>query len=140
MRLTKRRRPPGIGFDMTPMIDVVFLLIIFFMTVSQQTILDAPPVELPQLAGSVDQEPTMVTLNILPNDSMLLSGQPIELAALENRLQRELIAVGGQPQRLIVVLRVDRRCDSTLVNRVVDLLKNLGISRTRIAVEVPNAG
>ncbi|HEU5118975.1 MAG TPA: biopolymer transporter ExbD [Isosphaeraceae bacterium] len=140
MRLNKRRRPPSIGFDMTPMIDVVFLLIIFFMTVSQQTILDAPPVELPRLAGSVDQEPTMVTLNILPNDSMLLSGQPIDLPALENRLQRELIAVGGEAQRLIVVLRVDRRCDSTLVNRVVDLLKNLGISRTRIAVEVPNAG
>lgn len=140
MRLNKRRRPPSIGFDMTPMIDVVFLLIIFFMTVSQQTIVDAPPVDLPQLAGAVDQEPAMVTVNILPNDSMLLSGRPIELPALENRFQRELIAVGGQPQRLIVVLRVDRRCDSTLVNRVVNLLKNLGITRTRIAVEVPNSG
>lgn len=140
MRLNKRRRPPSIGFDMNPMIDVVFLLIIFFMTVSQQTILDAPPVELPRLAGSVDQEPTMVTVNILPNDELLLSGQPIALPALENRLQRELIAVGGQPQRLVVVLRVDRRCDSALVNRVVLLLKNLGITRTRIAVEVPNSG
>jgi biopolymer transport protein ExbD len=125
---------------MTPMIDVVFLLIIFFMTVSQQTLLDAPPVELPRLSGSVDQEPTMVTINVLPDDSILLSGGPIDLPALESRLQRELIAVGGQPQRLIVVLRVDRRCDSALPNRVVALLKNLGITRTRIAVEVPNSG
>lgn len=140
MRLNKRRRPPSIGFDMTPMIDVVFLLIIFFMTVSQQTILDAPPVELPRLAGSVDQEPTMVTVNILPDDSILLSGRPVGLEALEDRFQRELTAVGGQPQRLAVVLRVDRRCDSALANRVVSLLRDLGITRTRIAVEVPNSG
>jgi biopolymer transport protein ExbD len=35
MRLTKHRRVTRADMNMTPMIDIVFLLIIFFMTVSQ---------------------------------------------------------------------------------------------------------
>ncbi len=140
MRLSRRRRPATVGMDMTPMIDVVFQLIIFFMTVSQQSQLDTTPVELPKLAGLDDQRPKSITINIAQGDRLIVAGDPIDLAALEVRITREVVSAGGRPELVEVVLRVDRRTDSALVNRVMSLLKRSGITHTRIAVEVPGTG
>ncbi len=140
MRLSKRRRPLGVGMDMTPMIDVVFQLIIFFMTVSQQSELERLELQLPQLAGILDQEPTTITLNITHDDRLIVSGGVVDLPGLDGLLTRQIVAKQGHPELVEVVLRVDRRSDSTLVNRVMTRLKRAGISRTRIAVEVPGSG
>lgn len=140
MRLSRRRPPATIGMDMTPMIDVVFQLIIFFMTVSQQSQIDATPVELPMLSGMEDQGPKTITVNITQGDRLIVSGNPIDLAGLDGLIAREVVATGGQPDRVEVVLRVDRRIDSALVNRVMIHLKQAGITQTRIAVEVPGSG
>ena len=56
MKLSKHRRRPDVAFNMTPMIDIVFLLIIFFMTVSQITQVNDEPIELPKLEGSLGFE------------------------------------------------------------------------------------
>ena len=64
MRLSKPRKQGQLGISMTPMIDIVFLLIIFFMTVSQITYVNDEPLELPQLAGTDDQETSTFTINI----------------------------------------------------------------------------
>ena len=53
MRLSKRHNP-GLQMNMTPMIDVTFLLLIFFMTVSQVSAVNKEQLELPQLKGSED--------------------------------------------------------------------------------------
>lgn len=140
MRLTRRRRPATVGMDMTPMIDVVFQLIIFFMTVSQQSQLDATPVELPRLAGAEDQGPKTLTINVTQDDRLVVSGNPTDLPGLEGLIAREVVGLGGRPERVEVVLRVDRRTDSALVNRVMGLLRRSGIRHARIAVEVPGSG
>ena len=44
---------------MTPMIDVTFLLLIFFMTVSQVSKLNREQLELPRQQGTEEQQPTI---------------------------------------------------------------------------------
>ncbi len=69
------------GFNMTPMIDVVFLLIIFFLVSShlakQETNID---LELPVATSSqddVDMDVPRITINVKADGSLWLSGQPI---------------------------------------------------------------
>jgi biopolymer transport protein ExbD len=81
------------GFNMTPMIDVVFLLIIFFLVSShlarQETTLELP---LPIAASGnddLDQATPRVTINVRSDGSLLLGGRVIAADQLSQRL-REL--------------------------------------------------
>lgn len=139
MRLNKRRRPPSVAMDMTPMIDVTFQLIIFFMTVNQQSYLESEPLQLPRLKGSADQPQTALTVNLTHDDRILLAGQPATLDQLRDRVTAEARRHGGKVELVNVVLRVDRRSTtSALANRVMTLLRQAGIRQGRIAVEVPD--
>lgn len=93
MRTTDYIRPGGVTFNMTPMIDVVFLLIIFFL-VSSNLIQQDVSVEL-ELPAAGTAEPTpeieakKITVNIPSPGQILLGAQPTEHEKLrEYLLQR----------------------------------------------------
>ena len=77
------------GFNMTPMIDVVFLLIIFFLVSSHlsrqesQLELDLPTASSSQ--DDTDQETPRLTINVKADGSMLLAGRPITREQLKSR-------------------------------------------------------
>jgi biopolymer transport protein ExbD len=137
MKLTKRRRETRPEMDMTPMIDIVFLLIIFFMTVTQVSKLNKEQLELPKLKGSEDQKPSVLTVNVTQDEEIVISGRKLSLDDLIALLNRELRRVGDNPQMLSIVIRADQRGRSGGVSGVVRVLKRLSILKVRIAVEVP---
>jgi biopolymer transport protein ExbD len=135
MRLSKRRRPTRAAMDMTPMIDIVFLLLIFFMTVSQVSEINKERLELPQLKGSEDQQPTTVTVNVTEAGAIVVSGNELSMPELVALVGDQLGSVGDDPSRLTIVLRADRRGTSRAVNEVITRLSQLGVTQVRIAVE-----
>ena len=137
MRLSKHRRATIAEMDMTPMIDIVLLLIIFFMTVTQVSELNRERLELPRLAGSEDQKQTTMTINIDAAGQVLVSGNSMSVAQLLTLVSAELAKLGDDPQRMTVVLRADQRGDCRTVNQIVSALGKMQISRLRIAVQVP---
>ena len=74
------------GFNMTPMIDVVFLLIIFFLVASHLSDQDTQiELELPSAESSVPQDATnsnRVTLNVPVEGQIVFSGDEISLKQL----------------------------------------------------------
>lgn len=136
MRLSKRKRSGSVGFDMTPMIDVVFLLLIFFMTVTQQSRVERERIELPKQTGSDDQAESSLVLNLTHRDRLIHAGEPISLGDLDRLVQRETRRLGAGPDLVKITLRVDQRADSALVNQVMVRLRQSGVKRIRIAVEV----
>lgn len=73
----KRRRRRGLNADMTPMIDIVFLLIIFFVLVSQISQAERVRLDLPKLhspaAGESDPDREIV-VSILPRENGSTTG------------------------------------------------------------------
>jgi biopolymer transport protein ExbD len=137
MRLTKHRRNTRPEMDMTPMIDIVFLLIIFFMTVTQVSKLNKEQLELPKLKGTEDQKPSVVTVNVTETGAIRVSGRTLSSGDFVSMVNRELRRVGDDPNLLGIVIRADQRGASAGVNAVVAALNKLQIKRVRIAVEVP---
>lgn len=136
MRLTKHRRKTSAAMDMTPMIDITFQLMIFFMTCTQVSQVNKEKLELPQLKGSMDQEENItMTVNVDEAGQIKISGREYTVAQLAVAAGDELAAVGNEPSRIHVVLRADRRGTSRSVNEVVTALAKLGINQIRIAVE-----
>ena len=105
MRLSKRRRPTKVAMNMTPMIDVTFLLLIFFMTVSQVSKLNREQLELPRQQGTEEQKPSIMTVNINQAGQLIVGGTGYHLSELISLLGDEISRLGDDPSRLTVVLR-----------------------------------
>jgi biopolymer transport protein ExbD len=127
MRLSKRRRSTRANVDITPMIDVVFLLLIFFITVSQMSQSQNDPVQLTRLSGSIDQEPTLLTINIRQGGEIVVGGRIYTEGALVEVITKTLSEVDEDPSRVRVLIRADYRTMSETVNRVVKSLGRLEV-------------
>lgn len=137
MKLSKQKRPTQARMNMTPMIDIVFLLIIFFMTVSQVSEVNRERLDLPKQRGAEDQRATNLTVNVNQFGHWWVSGRPLSEAELSRLVVKELAGVDKDPNRLVIVIRADQRAASESVNRLVHRLSEFRVTRVRIAVEVP---
>ena len=135
MRLAKHKRDTQSKMNMTPMIDVVFLLLIFFMTVSQVSKVDKVRLQLPELKGTEEQLPVELTINVRETGEIVAAGEVVDETRLIGLLTQMLPQVDNNPDRLRVVVRADRRGSCKGVNAVIKSLGQLQIKRVRIAVQ-----
>ena len=136
MRLSRVRQPPRIGMNMTPMIDIVFLLIIFFMTVSQITQTLDEPVNLANVGpDGRPLETVSITINLDGSGRKIIAGQTYELGNLMTAIRKELARVQNNPDQLKVLIRCDRNCPGRFINELNQELGKLGVSRVRLSVQ-----
>ncbi|PQO32442.1 biopolymer transporter ExbD [Bremerella cremea] len=137
MRLSKKRVQHTKGMDITPMIDIVFLLLIFFITVSQVSETNREKLELPELKGAEDQKKTSLVVNVRQDGQIVVAGNEIEVADVAFLVGEELESNGGDPGLVTVVVRIDQRATCEVPNALVKQLASQGISKVRLAVQVP---
>jgi len=135
MRLARSRPNSSIAFNMTPMIDIVFLLIIFFMTVSQITRTVDIPLELPRVAeGSSRSQPSAITINLNAKGEIIVAGKRMSIQNVIAAIKKTLEQQNNDPNQIKIQLRCDRKCESRFVNRLVERLAALGFTHIRTAV------
>ena len=137
MRLSKRSGSRLLRMNMTPMIDIVFLLLIFFMTVTQASRIKEEQLELPQQEGSRDKETSSLTINIRQDGQLVMLGRVLQLDRVLTLVNEELARVDNDPRRINIELRVDQRGESRAANQVAKSLEQLNIKRVSFAVQVP---
>jgi biopolymer transport protein ExbD len=137
MRLGKRRATPLPELNMTPMIDVVFQLLIFFMLVPHMTRVNKELLELPKLSGTEDQQESSLTVNITRDGQIIVTNEPRTVAGVVEMVSGEISRFGGDRSRVKVLVRADQRGTSRMVNQVVSALAKLGVRQIRVGVEVP---
>jgi biopolymer transport protein ExbD len=130
-RFLRSRSLEGEAFDMTPVIDVVFLLIIFFMLVCQFITVEQFRVEVPEQiasAAAVGDE-RLLTLTIVPDGGGTLYAVEAERLAVDNPADLPALiaaaiddyyrsAPGGQPRT--VRLRCDKATNYGQVRPVLE--------------------
>ena len=119
----RRRQPPEL--NLTPLIDVVFLLLIFFMI--STTFLSQPAIklELPEAkhADVVRQAPLVVHVD--PAGRVYLNDEPMELPLLQEAIRQKL----QEQTDKSVVLKADSRVSHGAVIRVLDIIKSSGVRK-----------
>jgi biopolymer transport protein ExbD len=134
MRLSKGHQTK-LEINMTPMIDVTFLLLIFFMTVNQVSKTQREQLDLPQLSGTQDQSQEALVVNVDRDGQIIVSASSLTLPQLIGIVSAELSKVNNDPNQITVLLRADRRGNCRTVNEIVTALVRLNIHRVRLAVE-----
>jgi biopolymer transport protein ExbD len=134
MRIPSLLRSGEVGFNMTPMIDVVFLLIIFFL-VSSHLAKQEAQMELPLPVADSGEQSTdntrRVTLNVTADGSMLLAGRRIDRDELKQRLAQARDTHGKDIE---IRIRGDRNVPYSAVSPIMLSCARAGIWKVTFGV------
>ncbi len=121
--------------NLTPMIDIVFLLIIFFMVGTKFTELERKiELRVPEVAdrGALTAAPQRRVVNVYRDGAVTLDKTPVTLDELTGRLA----AARGQYSDLGVLIRGDAQGEFQLVASVLNACKQAGIRDMGISVRL----
>jgi biopolymer transport protein ExbD len=132
-----RRADPAV--DLTPLIDIIFQLVLFFMvsTSFTQAQVEGIEIELPKSSTQVIlTEKAELRLKVAADGAVYLDDAPMTLSALRARLRD---AAKADPSTLVVI-RADASVGHGRVVAVMDLARAQGLSNLAIATEANTAG
>ena len=129
-----RRRAVMAEINVTPMVDVMLVLLIIFM-VSAPLLTVGVPLDLPQTqAKSLDQDKNPLTLSVNIKGQVFLNDNEIALNDLVPKLKAITDAGGGLDERIFV--RGDKKVDYGTVMKVMGRLSAAGYRRVALVTEV----
>lgn len=132
------RRERLLPLDMTPMIDIVFQLLIFFLTTTQLARTAQEFLSLPGEPGSPEARvgSGAVTVSLLANGAILLGDTEIPANLAAARLRAAAAGANGEP----ALVRADREAPASTLNLVVRSLREGGATKIRLAVDPAGGG
>ncbi len=129
----RQLRRPEVSINLTPLIDVVFLLLIFFMVSTSFSELTQLVVELPEAEGAPATNDEALILNVDVSGNMTLNGEsvPNDARGLLLALRQQLSGNTDIP----VTLSADAMTPHQYVVTAMDVAAQLNITRLTIATE-----
>lgn len=139
LRKHKTHNAADLLIDIAPLIDVVFILLIFFMvstTFSRESAIEISLPEASQEAGEEQTSPLMVSIDAqgryfvgehkLPDD---------KLETLQKALQSELKKIKGGQEAPPVIINADAQAPHQSVIKVMDAGRRIGLNRLSFATQ-----
>jgi biopolymer transport protein ExbD len=135
----RRRQRAETGIDVTPLIDVVFLMLIFFMVSTTFTREAHLQLTLPEAdANPASEETERLELIISANGSYALNGRSLAGDRLETIMSALLDAAGGDTEQPLVIT-ADAQTPHELVVRAMDAAGRTGFEHLSITTRLPES-
>ncbi|MEC8191278.1 MAG: biopolymer transporter ExbD [Myxococcota bacterium] len=135
MNFSRSRRVEA-GVDVTPLIDIIFQLVLFFMV--STTFVTAPGLEVDLPRSSADtvlRDTDDVSVLIADDGSVYIDEQPVDFNGLNAALER----VAARDPNTLVMLKADRTVSHGRVVAIMDAARSNGLTRLAIATEIQSA-
>src|ERR1700675_1978539 len=133
-RRRHRRKPVMSEINVTPMVDVMLVLLIIFM-VSAPLLTVGVPLDLRQTqAKSLDQDKTPLQLSVDVNGKVFINDTEVAMTDLVAKLKAITDARGGMDERIF--MRADKKADYGTVARIMGQLSGAGFKRLALVTEV----
>ena len=128
---SRRSRTTRAEIQMTPLIDMVFILLIFFVVTTSFVAETGIGIERPR-AGSADSLPReSVTLGVNRSGEIVLGGQKTQLFSIRPSIETQLRNRPG----LAVVIVADKTVPIERIVRVMDEVRSAGVTDIALAAE-----
>lgn len=134
MKLSKSRFQQPARVELLPLIDVIFLLLIFFIFVMlKMTLQSSIPVELPQLVESEQQTEELLSITIDADNQIFINEQSSTLAELV-----EQVTLLHKNAQQAILIRGDQQADLGIALTILDKLRRAGFKQVAFATEKHN--
>ena len=127
----RKRKRYGIQAPLTSLIDIVFLLLIYFLLTTNFLVDEGINIKLPQAKAAAPQIEQEITIYVDKNGKAFLRDKEIPLNLLFIELKN---MIGNQKDRLVII-KADRAVILNKAVKVMDLAKAAGAGRLCLATE-----
>ena len=125
-----------VELNMTPLIDCVFLLLIFFMVTTVFTSASGLKIELPEATNWQKIKETKLFLAVGEDGKMELNGKVVTKPSLASILMQEK----NRTRAVTLIIKADQKSQHVHTLDIMEIAKNLGIETISLAVEQPAEG
>jgi biopolymer transport protein ExbD len=116
------------GIDISPLIDCVFILLIFFIVTTTFVEETGIEVDKPQAASSVQLEKNSILLAVTADGNVVYGGRDIGIAGIQPLVKRML-----QKEDVPVIVQADQGVQASLFVRVIDEAKMAGANKVSVS-------
>lgn len=116
---------------LTALIDIVFLLLIYFLLTTNFMVDEGIKIKLPQAKASAPQTEEVITVYVDKEGRSYLGGQEMDMSRLFDELEDSL----ARRENRLVVVRADRTVVLNRAVKVMDIAKAAGADRLCLATE-----
>ena len=134
MKFVRRNKSRSPGLSLTSMLDVIFLLLCFFVTVSvfsqweNEISIKLPSAE---TSDEPDRLPGEIIVNLAKDGTVIVNGKMLELADLQARLKKVAKFYPGQP----VIIRADKELAYEKLVKVIDTCRAADVWNFSLATD-----
>jgi len=129
-----RGRAPIVGINVTPMVDVVLVLLVIMMVSATYIVSQSLKVELPKAASSDESVASIAAVTVAKGGALYYNQEPVD----EKGLVAKLKQAAAQNPEINLIVSGDRNATHGDVVHVIDLAKIEGITHFAINVEATN--
>ena len=138
MNFNNQQEQDETGIELTPLIDVVFLLLIFFMISTTFTRETTLKINLPEAAGDAPvEQPQNVEVHVGEGSEYAIAGQSDGVARTLINSNRDTLKQALQPfseqEQVLLIIRADKQATHEAVIKVLDVAQELGLSNITFA-------
>ncbi len=127
-------RAPIAGINITPMVDVVLVLLVIMMVSANYIVSQSLKVELPKAASSDESVASIAAVTVAKGGGLYFNQEPVDEAGLHAKLKQ---AVAQNPD-INLIVSGDKNATHGNVVHVIDVAKIEGITKFAINVETTN--
>ncbi|NDY74498.1 biopolymer transporter ExbD [Desulfobacter hydrogenophilus] len=136
VRGSLRMRNKEMGINMSPLIDLVFLLLIFFMVTTSFVRETGIDVQRPSASSAALTENGNILVAVSPEGSIHFDGRQIDIRSLRSHITR---ALSENPEGAVVIV-ADKISYTGKVIQVMDQCRLAGAKQVSIAASKDNGG
>jgi len=127
--VARRKEEGGQQIDLTPMLDVVFIMLIFFIVTSSFIKEAGIDVERPGTETHYLVENQNILVAISPENEVWINKEPVKPASIKNKIQ----AIHAENPKGALVIQADRKSNAETYALVYDAAKDAGVTRISLS-------
>ena len=127
----RKRKRFQVQIPLTSLIDIVFLLLIYFLLTTNFMVDEGIKIKLPQAKAAAPQTEEVITVYVDQEGRAFLGTDEVALSNLFDRIKEKV----GSKENELVVIRADRAVILNKAVKVMDIVKAAGAGRLCLATE-----
>ncbi len=135
IRYTRKRSRESVQLNIAPLIDMIFILLIFFLVTTSFVKESGVDIRRPVAKTAEEKDKTNMVIGITAGNMIYIEGKPIDKRAVRSHMERFLM----QNPHGSVVIAADEESKSGLVIQVLDACRLAGVKKISVAARQPQS-